>query len=39
MLFAMIVAFFFARAGRTWGLDALIARNRPGSIWTRRPLS
>ncbi len=39
MLFAMIVTFFFARAGRTWGLDALIARNRPRSIWARRPLS
>jgi uncharacterized membrane protein YphA (DoxX/SURF4 family) len=39
MLFAMIVAFFFARAGRTWGLDAWIANNRPKSMLNRRPLS
>jgi len=33
------VAFFFARAGRRWGLDALIAARRPGSFLTRRPIS
>ena len=26
MLFAMMVAFLFARAGRTWGIDAVLAR-------------
>lgn len=39
MLFSMIVTFFFARAGRTWGLDGVIATRRPGSIWASRPLS
>ena len=39
VLFALMLAFFGARAGRTWGLDAWIARARPGSRLARRPLS
>jgi uncharacterized membrane protein YphA (DoxX/SURF4 family) len=39
VLFFLMVAFFFARAGRTWGLDAWIAGRRPGSLLARRPLS
>lgn len=35
MLFAMMVAFLFARAGRTWGLDALLARR--GGRGSRAP--
>jgi len=39
VLFALMVAFFYARAGRRWGLDALIVARRPGSFLTRRPIS
>jgi uncharacterized membrane protein YphA (DoxX/SURF4 family) len=39
VLFALMLAFFMARAGRTWGLDAWIARRDPDSVLTRRPLS
>jgi uncharacterized membrane protein YphA (DoxX/SURF4 family) len=39
VLFFLMVAFFFARAGRTWGLDAWLARRKPRSILTRRPIS
>jgi uncharacterized membrane protein YphA (DoxX/SURF4 family) len=39
VLFALMVAFFMARAGRVWGLDARIAARRPDSILARRPLS
>ena len=39
VLFALMLAFFFARAGRCWGLDAWLARRRPHSLLTRRPLS
>jgi uncharacterized membrane protein YphA (DoxX/SURF4 family) len=39
VLFFLLLAFFFARAGRTWGLDAWLARRRPGSPFARRPLS
>lgn len=39
VLFFLMVAFFFARAGRTWGLDAWLARRKPGSLLTWRPLS
>jgi thiosulfate dehydrogenase (quinone) large subunit len=39
VLFFLMVAFFFARAGRTWGFDGWWARRRPGSFLTRRPLS
>jgi hypothetical protein len=34
-----MVTFFFARAGRTWGLDGWLARRKPGSLLTRRPIS
>lgn len=39
VLFALMVAFFCARAGKLLGLDAIIARRRPKSVLTRRPLS
>ena len=39
VLFFLMVAFFFARAGRTWGLDAWLARRKSGSLLARRPLS
>lgn len=39
VLFFLMIAFFFARAGRTRGLDAWLARRWPGSILTRRPIS
>ena len=39
LLLLLMVAFFFSRAGRTWGLDAWLARRKPQSILTRRPLS
>jgi uncharacterized membrane protein YphA (DoxX/SURF4 family) len=39
VLFFLMLAFFFARAGRTWGLDSWLARRRPRSLLTRRPLS
>lgn len=39
VLFFLMLAFFFARAGRTWGLDGWIARRKPGSLLTRRPFS
>lgn len=39
VLFFLMLAFFFARAGRTWGLDGWLARRRPRSILTRRPFS
>jgi uncharacterized membrane protein YphA (DoxX/SURF4 family) len=39
VLFFLMIAFFFARAGRTWGLDARIAASRPKSFLTRRPFS
>jgi uncharacterized membrane protein YphA (DoxX/SURF4 family) len=35
----LMLAFFFARAGRTWGLDAWLARRKPRSLLSRRPLS
>jgi uncharacterized membrane protein YphA (DoxX/SURF4 family) len=38
-LFALMLTFFMARAGRTWGLDARIAARRPDSGLARRPLS
>jgi thiosulfate dehydrogenase [quinone] large subunit len=37
VLFFLMLAFFFARAGRTWGLDRWIARRN--SFWSRRPFS
>jgi uncharacterized membrane protein YphA (DoxX/SURF4 family) len=39
VLFFLMVAFFFARAGRTWGLDAWLARRKPRGLLTRRPFS
>jgi thiosulfate dehydrogenase [quinone] large subunit len=39
VLFFLMLAFFFARAGRTWGVDNWIARRKPGSLLTRRPFS
>jgi thiosulfate dehydrogenase (quinone) large subunit len=39
VLFFLMLAFFFARAGRTWGLDGWLARRKPGSLLARRPLS
>jgi hypothetical protein len=38
VLFFLMLAFFFARAGRVWGLDAWLAR-RPNSFLSRRPFS
>jgi uncharacterized membrane protein YphA (DoxX/SURF4 family) len=39
LLFTLMIAFFFARAGRTWGLDAWLAENKPKSPVVRRPFS
>jgi uncharacterized membrane protein YphA (DoxX/SURF4 family) len=39
VLFALMLAFFFSRAGRTWGLDARLWSARPKSIFARRPFS
>ncbi|CAN5861807.1 hypothetical protein BH24GEM1_BH24GEM1_01350 [soil metagenome] len=39
VLFALMLTFLMARAGRVWGLDAWIAARRPESILARRPLS
>jgi hypothetical protein len=34
-----MIAFFFARAGRTWGLDGRLWTAWPDSIFARRPFS
>ena len=39
VLFALMLAFFFARAGRIWGLDGIVARSRPRALLARRPFS
>lgn len=39
VLTALMVAFFFARAGRSWGLDAALWGARPKSLFARRPFS
>jgi uncharacterized membrane protein YphA (DoxX/SURF4 family) len=39
VLFALMLAFFLARAGRVWGVDARIAARNPDSTFARRPLS
>jgi uncharacterized membrane protein YphA (DoxX/SURF4 family) len=39
VLFFLMLAFFFARAGRTWGLDGWLAHRWPGSFLSRRPFS
>ncbi len=39
VLFALMIAFFCARAGRTWGLDSRLWSARPRSVLARRPFS
>jgi uncharacterized membrane protein YphA (DoxX/SURF4 family) len=39
LLVALMIAFFFARVGRTWGFDAWIATNKAKSPLARRPFS
>jgi thiosulfate dehydrogenase [quinone] large subunit len=39
VLLFLMLAFFFARAGRIWGVDAWLARRKPGSLLARRPVS
>jgi uncharacterized membrane protein YphA (DoxX/SURF4 family) len=39
LLTLLMIAFFFSRAGRTWGLDARLAESRPRSWMARRPFS
>ena len=39
VLFFLMLAFFFARAGRTWGIDGWLARRRPRFFLSRRPFS
>lgn len=39
VLFFLMLAFFFARGGRTWGVDGWLARRKPNSLLTRRPFS
>jgi uncharacterized membrane protein YphA (DoxX/SURF4 family) len=39
VLFFLMLAFFFARAGRTWGIDGWLARRRPRAFLSRRPFS
>jgi thiosulfate dehydrogenase (quinone) large subunit len=39
VLFFLMLAFFLARAGRTWGADGGLARRNPRSFLSRRPLS
>lgn len=38
LLFACMIAFLVARAGRTWGVDGWLRRNRPHSLLSRLPL-
>lgn len=39
VLFFLMLAFFFARAGRIWGLDGVIGRKKPRSLLARRPFA
>jgi thiosulfate dehydrogenase [quinone] large subunit len=39
VLFFLMLAFLFARAGRVWGLDGWLARRKPNSFLSRRPFS
>jgi len=39
VLLFLMLAFFFSRAGRIWGVDAWLARRKPGSLLARRPMS
>ena len=39
VLFFLMLAFLFARVGRTWGVDGWLARRKPGALLSRRPFS
>lgn len=39
VLFSLMLVFFFARAGRTAGLDAVLWSSRPKALLARRPFS
>jgi len=39
ILFVLMLAFFFGRAGRVWGVDARITGGNPKSVLARRPFS
>ena len=39
VLLFLMIAFFFARAGRIWGVDGWLARRNLGSFLARRPFS
>jgi len=39
VLVTLMIVFFGARAGRTWGLDARLWTARPRSLFARRPFS
>ena len=39
VLFFLMLAFFFARAGRTWGIDGWLLQRWPRSLLARRPFS
>jgi uncharacterized membrane protein YphA (DoxX/SURF4 family) len=39
LLFTLMVTFFFARAGRRWGLDGVMAAWKPSGLLARRPVS
>ncbi|HYF39197.1 MAG TPA: TQO small subunit DoxD [Gemmatimonadales bacterium] len=39
VLFFLMLAFFFARAGRTWGIDSWLAQRKPNGLFSRRPFS
>jgi uncharacterized membrane protein YphA (DoxX/SURF4 family) len=39
VLVTLMICFFGARAGRTWGLDSRLWTARPGSFLARRPFS
>ena len=39
VLFSLMLAFFWSRAGRTWGLDGRLWTATPTSIFARRPFS
>jgi thiosulfate dehydrogenase (quinone) large subunit len=39
VLFFLMLAFFMARAGRSWGIDGWLARRKPNFLLARRPFS
>jgi thiosulfate dehydrogenase (quinone) large subunit len=39
VLFFLMLTFFFARAGRVWGVDAWLAGRNPRSLLSRRPFT